>query len=237
MMANLSISAFVVNLIPLKPESDYSDGAQLIQIVTNGPWARVHFAFAMVTTSLVTPVRPRDFDVNAINQAADSVPTGERGLLLRLFACLHYLDRDCIPQAIASMEQAEALYDECRFEKPQDICAEFVFLNAFYKRDLAAAELWWRRVDSLRKVERDADYFRAKAALYWLRAEREEAREAWQRGNALAQKLPSAGTYDFTRSCFANLGAELDAPRQESFTALAGACELPELSFPMVAAS
>jgi hypothetical protein len=214
MMANFSIAAFVVNLMPLKPESNYSDGAQLYQIVTNGPWARVHFAFGMVATSLVSRVRPRDFDVNAINKAADSVPVGERGLLLRLFACLHYVDSDQIPEAMASMEEAGALYEGSTFDKPQDICAEFVFLNAFHKRDLAAADRWSKKIDALRNVDPDADYWRARTSLLWLRGERTEAREAWERGNALAQKLPSAGNYDFTRSCFAKLRAVLDAPVQ-----------------------
>jgi hypothetical protein len=184
----------------------------LYQIVTNGPWARVHRAFAMVTTSAVSLVRPRDFDVDVINRAADFVPSGERGLLLRLFACMHYLDANRIPEAIDSMEEAEALYEQSVFEKPQDICAEFVFVNAFYKHDLAAAELWWQRIDALRKVDADADYWRAQTALHWLRGERELAREAWERGNALAAKLPVAGTYDFTRSCFAKLQVALEEP-------------------------
>jgi len=213
-LATFSLANCVVNLIPLKPESHYSDGAQLYQIVTNGPWARVHRAFAMVTTSAVSLVRPRDFDVDVINRAADFVPRGERGLLLRLFACIHYLDANRIPEAIDSMQEAEALFEQSVFEKPQDICAEFVFVNAFYKHDLAAAELWWQRIDALRNVDADADYWRAQTALHWLRGEREQAREAWERGNALAVELPAAGTYDFTRSCFAKLRDALDAPAQ-----------------------
>jgi hypothetical protein len=227
MLATFSISAFVVNLIPIKPESLYSDGAQLYQIVTNGPWARVHFAFAMVTTSLVSRIRPRDFDIDVLNRAADSVPLGDRGLLLRLFACLHYLDRDEIPQAIGSLREAEALYDQCVFEKPQDVCAEFTFINAFYKRDLPAAEQWSQRIEALKKIEPDADYWRARTALLWLRGEQTEARDAWERGNALAQKLPSAGTYDFTRSCFARLRSELDAPMLTIPPPLKAAFELP----------
>jgi hypothetical protein len=216
MLATFSLSAFVVNLIPIKPDSLYSDGAQLYQILTDGPWARVHFAFAMVSTSLVSRVRPRDFDVNLINKAADSVPHGERGLLLRLFACLHYLDANRTSEAIASVEGAEALYDRSIFERPQDICAEFMYVNAFYKRDLAAAEMWSQRIDGLRKVDRDADYWRAQTALHWLKGQREEALSAWEHGNALAQKLPSAGTYDFTRSCFEKLRVVLDAPLQRT---------------------
>jgi len=216
MLATFSFSAFVVNLIPIKPDSLYSDGAQLYQILTDGPWARVHFAFAMVSTSLVSKVRPRDFDVDLINKAADSVPQGERGLLLRLFACLHYLDTNRTSEAIASLEAAEGLYDQSIFERPQDICAEFMFVNAFYKRDLAAAEMWSERIDGLRRIDRDADYWRAQTALHWLKGQPEEALEAWHRGNALAQKLPAAGTYEFTRSCFEKLRVALDAPVQRT---------------------
>jgi hypothetical protein len=211
LLATLSLAGFVVNLIPLRPESQYSDGAQLYQIVTNGPWAHVHLAFAMVTTSSVAPVRPRDFDVDVINEAADFVPHGERGLLLRLSACKHYVDINRIPEALANMQEAENLYDECKFEKPQEILAEFVFVNAFYKHDLAAAGQWWQRIEALDKVDPDADYWRAKTALLWLKGERQEAFKAWERGNALAQELPAAGMYDFKRSCFRKLRKALDA--------------------------
>jgi hypothetical protein len=232
-LATLSIAGFVVNLMPLKPESQYSDGAQLYQIVTNGPWARVHLAMAMVTTSAVAPVRPRDFDVSVIHEAADFVPHGERGLLLRLFACKHYIDKNRIPEALANMEAAEGLYEDCKFERPQDVCAEFVFANAFYKQDIAAADLWWQRIEGLRKVEPDADYWRAKTALLWRKGEHEEAFDAWERGNALAQKLPSAGTHEFTRSCFDTLRQALDAPSRTVPPRLAAVFESQELGIPI----
>jgi hypothetical protein len=123
------------------------------------------------------------------------------------------------------MQSAEGLYEQSTFEKPQDICAEFVFINAFHKRDLAAAELWWQRIESLGKTDRDADYWRARTALLWLKGEREEARAAWERGNALAKKLPAAGVYEGTRACFAKLRAALDAPSPLAFDPMLVAAE------------
>jgi hypothetical protein len=225
MCAAMGWASFVTNLIPLKSAARYSDGAQLHQLVSGGEWAHFHIAFAMVASSLVTPIRARDFNVSTINRAADFITQGERGLLLRLFACIHYLDVGRVPEALSSMQAAEGLYEQSTFEKPEDICAEFVFINAFHKRDLAAAELWWQRIESLGKIDRDADYWRARTALLWLRGERAEAREAWERGNALAEKLPAAGVYEGTRACFAKLGAALDAPVQDSLTALAVVAE------------
>ncbi len=221
MCAAMGWVSFVTNLVPLKSASRYSDGAQLHQLVTGGEWAHFHIAFAMAASSLATPVRPRDFHLPTIHRAAAFVTEGEKGLLLRMFACLHYLDTDRIPEAISSMQAAEGLYDPSAFDKPEDICAEFVFLNAFHKRDLAAAELWWRRIEALDKIDYDADYWRARTALLLLKGEREEAREAWERGHALAAKLPAAGAYESTRACFAKLRAALDAPPIGSLPVLA----------------
>jgi tetratricopeptide (TPR) repeat protein len=227
MCAAMGWASFVINLIPLKSAARYSDGAQLYQLVSGGEWAQFHIAFAMVASSLVTPIRPRDFNVSTINRAAGFITQGERGLLLRLFACIHYLDAGRVPEALASMQAAEDLYEQSTFEKPEDICAEFVYINAFHKRDLAAAELWWRRIESLKKSDRDADYWRARTALLLLKGDREEARAAWERGNALAQKLPAAGVYEGTRACFAKLRAALDAP--VATNSMAAAVRLPRL--------
>jgi hypothetical protein len=212
MIAALGLTSFVINLIPLKSAANYSDGAQLLQIVTNGEWAHFHIAFAMVASSLVTSIRPRDFDVAILNRSANFIRQGEQGLLLRLFACKHYLDLDRIPEALVRMQEAEALFEQSTFQKPQDICCEFLFVNAFYKRDLAAADLWWQQIEALSKIEKDADYWLARSAHSWLKGEREDAREAWEQGNLLALRLPSVGAYDSTRRCMAQLKEALDEP-------------------------
>jgi hypothetical protein len=215
MCAAIAWASFVTNLIPSKSAARYSDGAQLVQLVSSGDWAHFHIAFAMVSRGLVTSLRARDYDVAAIHRAADLVTQGERGLLLRLHACIHYLEAGRIPEALASLHAAEALYEQNNFENPEDICAEFVFINALYKCDLTAAEFWWRRIEALGRIDFDADYWRAGTALLWLKGERERAELAWTRGNALAQKLPAAGVYERTRACFLDLRAALDAPVQE----------------------
>lgn len=204
-LGTLCFAGFFVNMIPLQPESQYSDGAQLYQLVTNGPWARVHLAFAIVTTSVVAQVRPRDFNVDVLREAADFIRRGERGLLLRLNACRHYLDNNSISEALVQLQEAEGLYEECRFERPQDICAEFAFINAFFKRDADAAGFWWRRLEALPAIDQDCDYWRARASILWLTGDRSSALEAWQRGTVLAHQLPPVGAYAFTRSCFARM--------------------------------
>ena len=230
MMAVFSFAGFIVNLIPQKPESQYSDGAQLYQIMTNGPWAKVHLAFAMVTTSLVTAVRPRDFDLETLIAAADSVPEGDRGLLLRLFTSQRYLDAGRIPEGLAYMEAGELLYEHSVLMQPADICAEFLFMNAFYKQNLSTAAIWEHRIETLPKVDKDADYWLARTALLWLKGEHVAADDAWSKGVALAEDLPACGAYEYTRSRFRSLRTALDdvnepAQPPEDLGALAAACD------------
>jgi hypothetical protein len=210
MTAVVSSVGFIVNLIPHKPEAQYSDGAQIYQVVTNGPWAQVHLVFAMVASSLVTSLRPRDYDIALINRAADFIAQSERGMLLRLFACMHHIDAGQIPEAIVNLEKAEGLWDQTTVKRPAGICAAFVFFCAVYKRDAAAAELWWQRLETQAKLDFDADYWKARASIMWLRNQPAEAFHAWEHGNALAAGLPDAGAYEFTRSCFARLRSALD---------------------------
>jgi hypothetical protein len=212
MTAVVSSVGFMVNLIPQKPDAHYSDGAQIYQVVTNGAWAQVHLAFAMVASSLVTSLRPRDFDIALIHRAGGFIAQNERGMLLRVFACMHHIDAGQIPEAIVSLEKAEALWDQAAVKRPAGICSEFVFFCAVYKRDAAAAELWWQRLETQSKIDFDADYWKARASIMWLRNQPAEAFHAWERGNALAAKLPASGAYEFTRSCFERLRSVLDAP-------------------------
>ncbi len=212
MMASFSAVGFLGNLIPQKTATGYSDGAQLYQVAANGPWARVHYAFAMLTTSLVTPLRLRDFDIAVLDRAAETVPQGSRGLLLRLFASKYYFDNGQLETGIVRLIAAEALYDQRTLRNPVEICSEFAFLNAFYKRDLDAANFWWSRVEAAGQFEKDADYWRGRTAVLWLKGQREEARDAWVLGHAMASQLPATGAYDATRWDFAQLRRVLDKP-------------------------
>lgn len=223
MMANFSLTGFLANMIPQKAGGTYSDGAQLYQIAGDGPLARAHLALAMVGASLVTPLRPRDYDQAALGAAAESISEGERGLLLRLFSCQHYLDRGWIPEALACVAEAEPLYEHSTFYNPAEICAEFLFISAFYKRDLSSAGLWNERLESIPKLEKDAGYWRGRAALLLLNGDREAARDAWSKGFVLARDLPPCGAYDYMRSSFERLREALEHP--DRLQALAAALE------------
>ncbi|HEY3838964.1 MAG TPA: M50 family metallopeptidase, partial [Bryobacteraceae bacterium] len=58
-IATFSLIAFVLNLVPIAQEGQYSDGARIYQLLSKTGWAGVYQAFAIVGSTLVTPLRPR----------------------------------------------------------------------------------------------------------------------------------------------------------------------------------
>lgn len=210
MLSTASAFSFVMNLIPQRTKLFYSDGAQLFQLAANGPWGKVHLAMGMATTSLLTDIRPRDWDIQLINEAAAFLKTGVKGMTLQLLASHYYLDAGQISEAVVRFKAGEMLFDPAAIRKVQDFYSEFVFVNAVYGRDLAAAERWWLKLQALENIDLDADYWKARSAILWLQGRVEEAREAWQHANENAQKLPSCGIYNFTRSQVAVLRKILD---------------------------
>ena len=212
MMATIASADFMVNLIPQKPESQYSDGARIYQMVTNGPWAHVEQAFSMVASTLVTARRPRDCDIEVFRAAGNFLVQGDRGMLLRMYSCMHYLDAGQIPDALVSLQEAERLYSGATLKSPAGTCAEFVFINAIFKRDREAAEQWWKTLQAQKNIDFDAGYWRARASILWLEGQIDEARQACERGSALARELPATGAYEYSRWCFEALSGALNEP-------------------------
>lgn len=199
LVSTLSLITFIVNLIPLRPESHYSDGARIYQLLAGGPLADLYRVMNLVSSTLVTPLRPRDYDINAIQRAEISFKEGRQALLLRFFASYYFLDHGMISQACAAFIDAESIYSQSALELPAELHTDFVFSSAFLRRDAADARLWWERMEAKKPTHFGVDYRLAQSALFWIEGRKEEAREAWNKGNLLAQKLPAAGCYDFDR--------------------------------------
>src|SRR5713101_8225806 len=94
-----SLVMCVINLVPFRTKDNYSEGAQIYQLLSNGPWADLHRAFSVAGSSLVTPLRPRNYDIQAIVRAGRAITQGRQGLLLRLLAYNDFLDLGRIPEA------------------------------------------------------------------------------------------------------------------------------------------
>jgi len=92
---------------------------------------------------------------------------------------------------------------------------DLIFANALVKRDGAAARIWWNRMEAKRIITKETRfssfYWKASCALLFVEGRLTEAGVAWERGNAVANALPSAGVYEFERFCFARLREALDS--------------------------
>jgi hypothetical protein len=215
LFAMYSFLAFAMNLVPVRTKESYSDGAQLYQLLAGGPFADLHRANALVGSSLVTGLRPKDYDMELIERAATGAAQGVRLLLMRLHAYNHFLDHGRIAEALNAMSEAEAVYSEYAELVPGGILPTFIFGNAFVRQDAVAARTWWERMQAKKSVPVDSDYWLACSALNFAEGNLIAADEAWSRGNELAQKLPKAGAYEFARHQFAQLRKAISETGEE----------------------
>jgi hypothetical protein len=203
LVATVSLMMFARNLIPsqlnAQHTASYSDGAQIYQLLRGGPWTDLHQVFNLVASSTVTPLRPRDFDIESIQRASLSFTQGRQALLLRLFASYYFLDCGKIPQANEEIAEADRIYLESATDIPAELHTDFIFSKAILSRNAAGARQWWDRMEAKKPTHLGVDYWLAQSALFWIEGRKQEAHVAWQKGNLLAQKLPAAGIYEFDR--------------------------------------
>ncbi len=207
--STLSLLTGLVNLVPFRTKNFYSDGARIYQLQSRGAWADLHRAFSTAAATTVTSLRPRDYDIEAIQRAGSTISVGHEALHLRLLAASYYLDCGRIADASRALGEAEAVYQESASDIPAELHAPFVFGKAYLEHDAAAARLWWERMQAKRPAHHDAEYWIAKSALLWSEHRLEEAIEAWERAAALLQQLPHTGAYETDRDQFALLQREL----------------------------
>jgi hypothetical protein len=122
-----SLALCTINMLPFRTKDSYSDGARAYQLLSDGPWADFHHAFTVVGSSLVTPLRPRDYDIGAIHRAALVIKQGTQGLLLRLYAHTHFLDQGRLAEAGHELKEAESIYHESASNVPAELHTVFVF--------------------------------------------------------------------------------------------------------------
>jgi hypothetical protein len=216
--ATMSLVVSLLNLIPFRTKSFYSDGARIWQMLSESPWRDLHRAFSAAAATTVTPLRPRDFDIEAIHRAAQAITVGQQALLLRLLASSYYLDRGRLSEAGQALEEAEAVFQRSAPDIPAELCTAFVFGKAYVQRDGAGTRMWWDRMEAKKPTRHDADYWLARSAFCWSEQRLEEAWESWEKGNALVKQLPRVGVYETDRDNFALLRRELESAR--SVTAL-----------------
>jgi hypothetical protein len=199
LFGTIGLFGFLFNLTPLRPEGAYSDGAQIYQIMSTGPWADRHLATAMVTSSLATSLRPREFDAAILERAANTTRRGLDGLHYRIYLAMHHLDSGRIDQGIAAWREAIDQDPEVAEKLSADTLAEFAFYEAAIANDLERAHHWWRRVELKGNSRKEVDYWKGRTAVLLAEGHLAEAAAAFHKANEFAQKLPEAGAYEYDR--------------------------------------
>lgn len=157
------------------------------------------------------PTRPKDFNIERITRAATTIKSGNPGFILRLIAYSHFLDRGMNTEAANALMEAESVCQTSALNLPAPLHTDLIFGNAYLCRNAASARGWWDRMQASNGILQNVDYWRAKSALHWVEGDLQDAEESWAKANALAQKLPNAGVYEFDRYCCDLLHAALDA--------------------------
>ena len=196
-----SLTAAAVNLIPFRIQNYYSDGAQIHQLLANSVWADLHRAFGVVGASLVTPVRPRDYDIETIVRASSVITQGAHGLVLRLLAYTHFLDQGDFARAGEELTQAGLIYNQSATNIPGDLLAVFVFGTGLIWRNAEGTRAWWMQMEGKKGIRFNAEYWLAASALAWVEGNLKSANEALGKATSLADQLPRAGAYEFERHC------------------------------------
>jgi Zn-dependent protease len=214
--ASFCYIAGITNLLPFMTEDgSYSDGARILQILTHSPLEEYHRTMNSLASMLVTERRYRNLDIDAIQRAANQYPQERRGLFLQLCASNYYLDSGRISDARAALGSAEAIYNDNSIDLPGPLHTPFVIGHAYLNHNVAAARIWWERMEAKKFERNNVDYWLAQAALYWIEGRMKEAEEVWRKADAEAQKLPQFGAYEFDRMRCALLRKELDHPSTE----------------------
>lgn len=215
LVSTFGFIGFVVNLIPGRPEALYSDGAQIYQIAAGGAWADYHRVVSLVSAQSVTALRPRDYDMDAIQRASKHFTEGLHGIGLRLFASDYFHDSGRIPEAFRALVDADEIYSRTNPQVSANWIKVFAFGYAFLGRDSAAARRWWERLPAAKTVELDSFYWLTKSALHWIEGSRSEAEEAWSKGYVLSEQSPRSGSSDFDRDTFLELRRAMDEPVED----------------------
>ena len=212
LFATVSLVAGFVNLIPLQPSGLYSDGARIVQLFGHSPAADFTRVVQCVSSTLVSPRRPRDYDVAAIERASAYFKTGKQALLLRVWKCSCLLDRGDWASSSEALAEAERIYRESATDIPADLHTGFIIKGMALGRDRAYLREWWNSMEAKKPKTFDQDYWLAKSAFHWAENNISAAREAWKIGYAYLEKLPDAGTYNYDRDRYARVKEILDDP-------------------------
>jgi hypothetical protein len=209
----LSIVGGLGNLFPLRIKGQiYSDGAQILQVLTHSPAMDYRRTMQRLQSTLYTPLRLRDLDPAPFQQIAIERIGHLPGLHARICAAAIFNDRGQTDAESAELAEAEACYNNFAIELPALLHTVFISHHAIHHRDAAAARLWWNRMSKMKFDPGKIDTVIAACSLAWLEGRTADAETLWQQADTVAHALPHFGVYKNDRDRVTTLRTILDDP-------------------------
>lgn len=197
-LATLNLAFFAGNLIPVQEASAYSDGARIYQILSGSVLEDYRRILAMSQATTVTPLRPRDFDIDLIEKITlTNAPSFDQVFLL-LVASDYYFDSGQLESARQKTRAAEALRDEQASYWAEN-CGSIVLRAACLLEDRAMAEKWWQRSSNAKSWNPGKKNHFPACAYLTITGRLPEAEEAWKAEFEHTNRLPETGerAFDF----------------------------------------
>ena len=208
--ADITILVGLLNLVPFGSRAMYSDGAKLYQLLHGGLWADYHRAMGMVSAIVATPMRPRDYDIATLEQAAGTITKANEELYLDLCAYAFYLDSDRLSEAARAIEKAETCCAQWALNPSPEWAAIFVYAHGMLRHDAEAARRWWEHIEAAKNYSFTDNLWNARCALLLSENQLNEAEEAWPKAEAWARQLPVTGAGEAERNAVRLLRQALD---------------------------
>lgn len=208
--ASLSLVTGVFNLVPFGIKSGYSDGARLYQLLSGGLWCNYQLTLSLIYAQGITPLQPRDWDIDAIQRAAGYIAKDGDEFLMHLCAYTYFFDTGQLPEAAAALLKAEKFCQESFPDPPAEWLPVFVFGSALIRRDADAARRWWNRLENTPSLQSEETYWTSKSALLWIENQPAAALEAWKNAALCASQLPPSRLAEGQRKALHLLRQALD---------------------------
>lgn len=172
----LSLSVFLLNLIPLRSQAFNSDGAKIYQALTRSVLDDYFWILSFSHSVAVTPNRPGDYDLEALRRVIDSEVGRPQRVVFRLMESECLLERGLVDQSAEAVAKAQAAYEELAETLTAGTICAFVFGHAILRNDAATARARSERLEGSYGLDAEDHWFCA-AALACAEGREGEAKE------------------------------------------------------------
>jgi hypothetical protein len=209
-IAAICLVFFLVNLIPAREASAYSDGAHIYQILSGNVMEDFRRVAAITEATKITALRPRDFDISLIEKTASNDALEAYILaFLHLVASDYYFDLGKIEEARAALSKAEGALEKMTTVWKEN-CGALVLRAVCIGQNREMAEKWWGRRLQAKPFDRTRTSEFDLIAYCIISNRLIEAEGAWKREFEHTNRLPDTGEQAFDLHYLTHLRRLLD---------------------------